>query len=72
MFVREAIIRKKILFYEKISQTGGGHLVFVSFIFFQRLKRARTGTHKKIKFHKTPTGGGHRFTKLFRKIEFFF
>ena len=24
------------------------------------------------KFHKTPTGGGgHRFTKLFRKIEFF-
>ena len=27
---------------------------------------------RKKKFHKTPTGGGRRFTKLFRKIEFFF
>ena len=27
---------------------------------------------KKINFHKTPTGGrGHRFMKLFRKIDFF-
>ena len=27
---------------------------------------------KKISFHKTPTGGrGHRFMKLFRKIDFF-
>ena len=33
--LREAIIRKKILFYEKISQTGGGgHLVFILFFFF--------------------------------------
>ena len=31
----------------------------------------RIWREKKIKFHKTPTGGGHRFTKLFRKIEFF-
>ena len=29
-------------------------------------------TKKKKKFRKTPRGGGgHRFTKLFRKIEFF-
>ena len=27
---------------------------------------------KKIDFHKTPMGGGHRFMKLFCKIEFFF
>ena len=35
--LREAIIRKKILFYEKVSQTGGGSSRFHTFIFFQRL-----------------------------------
>ena len=31
--LREAIIRKKILFYEKVSQTGGGSSRFHTFIF---------------------------------------
>ena len=26
--------------------------------------------YKKIGFHKTPRGGGHRFMKLFHKIDF--
>ena len=68
--VREAIIRKKFYFTKKNLQTGGGSSRF--HIFFLRLKRARTGTHQKKSFIKPLRGGGgQRFTKLFRKIEFF-
>ena len=46
--LREAIIRKKILFYEKISQTGGGgHLVFIPLIFFKGcVESPLCGDHK--------------------------
>ena len=47
---------------------GEGHLVFIPLFF---IVNAPKNSPKKISFHKTPTGGGHRFMKLFRKIDFF-
>ena len=46
--LREAIIRKKILFYEKVSQTGGGgHLVFIPLFFFKDcVESPLCGDHK--------------------------
>ena len=65
---------KKNLFCEKVSQTGGGgHLDFIPLFFLQyNVKAPKYSPQKRISFHKTPTGGGgHRFMKLFRKIDFF-
>ena len=66
---------KKNLFCEKVSQTGGrgGHLDFIPLFFLQyNVKAPKYSPPKKISFHKSPTGGGgHRFMKLFRKIDFF-
>ena len=36
LYVREAIIRKKILFYEKVLQTGGGVISFSYLYFFSK------------------------------------
>ena len=46
--LREAIIRKKILFYEKVLQTGrGGHLVFIPLFFFKDcVESPLCGAHK--------------------------
>ena len=45
---------------------------FIPLFFLQYNVNAPKYSPKKISFHKTPTGeGGHRFTKLFCKIDFF-
>ena len=58
---------------KKFHKRGGGSSGFHTSIFFLISNvNAPTYKQKKISFHKTPTGGGgHRFMKLFRKIDFF-
>ena len=53
---------------------GGGHLDFIPLFFLQyNVKAPKYSPQKRISFHKTPKtgGGGHRFMKLLRKIDFF-
>ena len=69
--VREAIILKKIYFAKKFHKRGEG-VIWISYLYFFIVNAPKYSPPKKINFHKTPTGGrGHRFMKLFRKIDFF-
>ena len=69
--LRETIIQKKSTLRKGfIKKRGGGHLDFILLFFIVNAPKYSPKT--KINFHKTPTGGrGHRFMKLFRKIDFF-
>ena len=62
---------KKIYFAKKFHKRGEG-VIWISYLYFFIVNVPKYSSKKKINFHKTPTGGrGHRFMKLFRKIDFF-
>ena len=65
---------KKIYFAKKFHKRGEEG-IWISYLYFflQYNLNAPKYRPKKISFHKTPMGeGGHRFMKLFSKIDFFF